>query len=97
MHPAHGVSQLFRWRIFYDKAARARVEGADRKSFFAIAESKNGVDNFRFWDEPIDLPDDAQITASVAQSIEAFLRIYPLRGAGPFNALALRPAVLSLP
>ena len=26
-----------------------RVEGADRKSFFAIAESPNGVDNFRFW------------------------------------------------
>ena len=34
-----------------------RVEGADRKSFFAIAESPNGVDNFRFWDEPIDLPE----------------------------------------
>ena len=26
-----------------------RVEGADRKSFFAVAESPNGVDNFRFW------------------------------------------------
>ena len=34
-----------------------RVEGADRKSFFAIAESPNGVDNFRFWDEPITLPE----------------------------------------
>lgn len=34
-----------------------RVEGADRKSFFAIAESKNGVDNFRFWDEPVVLPE----------------------------------------
>lgn len=33
-----------------------RVEGADRKSFFAIAESENGVDNFRFWDYPIDMP-----------------------------------------
>ena len=31
----------------------ARIEGADRKSFFAIAESRNGVDGFRFWDEPI--------------------------------------------
>ncbi len=31
----------------------ARVEGADRKSFFAVAESDNGVDNFRFWDYPI--------------------------------------------
>jgi 4-O-beta-D-mannosyl-D-glucose phosphorylase len=34
-----------------------RVEGWDRKSFFAIAESKSGVDNFRFWDEPIVLPE----------------------------------------
>ncbi len=33
-----------------------RVEGNDRKSFFAIAESKNGIDNFRFWDYPISLP-----------------------------------------
>lgn len=30
-----------------------RVEGLDRKSFFAIAESDNGIDNFRFWDYPI--------------------------------------------
>ena len=36
-----------------------RVEGADRKSFFAVAESPNGVDNFRFWDEPITLPEDS--------------------------------------
>lgn len=34
-----------------------RVEGNDRKSFFAIAESPNGIDNFRFWDYPIILPD----------------------------------------
>lgn len=34
-----------------------RVEGTDRKSFFAIAESKNGLDNFRFWDYPIAIPD----------------------------------------
>ncbi len=34
-----------------------RVEGNDRKSFFAIAESPNGIDNFRFWDEPITLPE----------------------------------------
>ncbi len=33
-----------------------RVEGNDRKSFFAIAESNNGVDGFRFWDKPIVLP-----------------------------------------
>jgi 4-O-beta-D-mannosyl-D-glucose phosphorylase len=35
----------------------ARVEGADRKSFFAVAESPNGVDNFRFWDYPILMPE----------------------------------------
>lgn len=33
-----------------------RVEGYDRKSFFAVAESANGLDGFRFWDEPVDLP-----------------------------------------
>lgn len=34
-----------------------RVEGADRKSFFAVAESPNGIDNFRFWDHPITMPE----------------------------------------
>ncbi len=34
-----------------------RVEGNDRKSFFAVAESDNGIDNFRFWDFPVLLPD----------------------------------------
>jgi 4-O-beta-D-mannosyl-D-glucose phosphorylase len=34
-----------------------RVEGNDRKSFFAIAESPNGVDNFRFWDYPVTMPE----------------------------------------
>src|SRR5580698_9612091 len=33
-----------------------RVEGWDRKSFFAIAESPNGIDNFRFWDSPVHMP-----------------------------------------
>ncbi len=33
-----------------------RTEGVDRKSFFAVAESPNGVDNFRFWPRPITLP-----------------------------------------
>lgn len=35
----------------------ARVEGVDRKSFFAVAESPNGLDNFRFWDYPIEMPE----------------------------------------
>lgn len=34
-----------------------RVEGVDRKSFFAIAESPNGIDNFRFWDYPVTMPE----------------------------------------
>ena len=34
-----------------------RVEGADRKSFFAVAESPNGIDNFRFWDYPVTMPE----------------------------------------
>ncbi|WP_324760474.1 glycoside hydrolase family 130 protein [Sphingobacterium thalpophilum] len=34
-----------------------RVEGNDRKSFFAIAESPNGVDQFKFWDYPMDIPE----------------------------------------
>ena len=35
----------------------ARVEGSDRKSFFAVAESDNGIDGFKFWDYPVVLPD----------------------------------------
>jgi len=43
---------------FDDKHILAvRVEGCDRKSFFAIAESHNGVDGFRFWDYPILMPE----------------------------------------
>ena len=34
-----------------------RVEGYDRKSFFAIAESTNGIDRFQFWEYPVQLPD----------------------------------------
>jgi 4-O-beta-D-mannosyl-D-glucose phosphorylase len=34
-----------------------RVEGVDRKSFFAVAESANGIDGFRFWDLPIVMPE----------------------------------------
>lgn len=34
-----------------------RVESNDRKSFFAIAESDNGIDNFKFWEEPVVIPE----------------------------------------
>lgn len=43
----------------------ARVEGYDRKSFFAVAESPNGVDNFRFWDYPILLEDTCKEETNV--------------------------------
>ncbi|MCQ2228334.1 MAG: glycosidase [Bacteroidales bacterium] len=33
-----------------------RTEGVDRKSFFAVAESPNGIDNFRFWERPVTMP-----------------------------------------
>jgi 4-O-beta-D-mannosyl-D-glucose phosphorylase len=33
-----------------------RVEGIDRKSFFAVAESDNGIDQFRFWEYPVTMP-----------------------------------------
>lgn len=38
----------------------ARVEGADRKSFFAVAESPNGIDNFRFREFPILMPETGE-------------------------------------
>jgi 4-O-beta-D-mannosyl-D-glucose phosphorylase len=44
--------------LFEDKyTVVARVEGADRKSFFAVAQSPNGIDNWRFWSEPVTMPD----------------------------------------
>ncbi|OXT08974.1 glycosidase [Thermoanaerobacterium thermosaccharolyticum] len=35
----------------------ARVEGYDRKSFFAVAESDSGIDGFKFWDYPVEFDD----------------------------------------
>jgi len=42
-----------------------RVEGLDRKSFFAVAESDNGIDNFRFWDKPVVLPETEEPDTNV--------------------------------
>ena len=47
----------------------ARVEGNDRKSFFAVAESPNGVDNFRFWDYPI----------TIAEGEDPDVNVYDMR------------------
>lgn len=54
-----GINAVFnagaiKWKDKYILVAR--VEGMDRKSFFAVAESPNGTDNFQFWEYPIQLP-----------------------------------------
>ncbi len=54
-----GINGVFnagaiKWKDRY--IMMARVEGWDRKSFFAIAESPNGIDHFRFWDSPVHMP-----------------------------------------
>jgi 4-O-beta-D-mannosyl-D-glucose phosphorylase len=43
----------------------ARVEGYDRKSFFAVAESPTGLDQFRFWNRPIEMPETADPDTNV--------------------------------
>ncbi|MGL6259290.1 glycoside hydrolase family 130 protein [Vibrio sp. WXL210] len=43
----------------------ARVEGHDRKSFFAVAESDNGVDGFKFWDKPCVIPETEEPDTNV--------------------------------
>ncbi|MEO8334941.1 MAG: glycosidase [bacterium] len=43
----------------------ARVEGADRKSFFGVAESANGVDGWRFWDLPVSMPEGSEPDVNV--------------------------------
>jgi 4-O-beta-D-mannosyl-D-glucose phosphorylase len=43
----------------------ARVEGADRKSFFAITESQTGIDGFEFWDHPILIPGNESPDANI--------------------------------
>lgn len=67
-----GINAVFnagaiKWRGKY--ILIARVEGADRKSFFAVAESSNGTDGFIFWPEPVRLP----------QTDEADVNVYDMR------------------
>jgi 4-O-beta-D-mannosyl-D-glucose phosphorylase len=55
-----GVNAAFNPGAFYWRKKVhlvVRIEGYDRKSFFAIAESSNGIDGWTFWDEPLDLPE----------------------------------------
>jgi len=56
-------STAIKWKKKY--LLIARVEGVDRKSFFAIAESPNGIDNFKFWDHPITIPENENLDVNV--------------------------------
>jgi len=67
-----GVNAVFnsgaiKWKNKY--VLVARVEGWDRKSYFAVAESPNGVDQFRFWKRPVTLP----------QTEDADVNVYDMR------------------
>ncbi len=60
LHERMGVNAAFNAGAIYRDGKyllMARVEGLDRKSFFAVAESDNGVDGFRFWDYPVIMPE----------------------------------------
>ena len=56
-----------------------RVEGADRKSFFAVAESPNGIDNFRFWEEPLTMPEAPELSSASGKSGGVATNIYDMR------------------
>jgi len=63
-----GINAVFNAGALLDKGKYvvvARVEGADRKSFFAVAESANGVDNFRFREAPILMPETGEPDTNV--------------------------------
>jgi 4-O-beta-D-mannosyl-D-glucose phosphorylase len=63
-----GVNATFNSGALYHEGKYllvVRVEGADRKSFFAVAESSTGVDRFSFWDYPIALPQTGEPDTNV--------------------------------
>lgn len=62
IHAAFNAGAL-KWQGKY--VLVARVEGADRKSFFAVAESPDGVDNFRFWQRPVTMPEYGEPATNV--------------------------------
>ena len=43
----------------------ARVEGTDRKSFFVVAESYNGIDHFQFWNHPVEIAETEIADANI--------------------------------
>ncbi|WP_159473103.1 glycosidase [Dyadobacter sp. 3J3] len=43
----------------------ARIEGSDRKSFFAVAESPDGISHFKFWDHPVLMPETDELDVNV--------------------------------
>ena len=69
----------------------ARVEGWDRKSFFAVAESKNGVDNFRFRNFPVRMHWDLELYSQKSPAVEYGGPAQPAGPAGP-PALPSPPA-----
>ncbi len=56
-------SGAIKWNGLYRLVAR--VEGADRKSFFALADSPTGVDRFRFHERPLTLPEYGEPATNV--------------------------------
>jgi 4-O-beta-D-mannosyl-D-glucose phosphorylase len=63
-----GVNAVFNaGAVEWDGAIRlvCRVEGVDRKSFFAVAESATGIDRFRFWEYPCTIPETADPDTNV--------------------------------
>lgn len=63
-----GINAAFNAGALYHEGRyllAVRVEGADRKSFFAIAESPNGIDQFRFWDYPVVMPETEEPDTNV--------------------------------
>ena len=63
-----GINGVFnagaiKWKDRY--IMMVRVEGWDRKSFFAVAESPNGIDHFRFWDSPVHMPGTAEAETNI--------------------------------
>ena len=79
MYNATFNSGAIKWKGKY--VVVVRVEGADRKSFFAVAESPNGTDNFRFWPEPITMPEAPAIAPVPEGSPEGIpaTNIYDMR------------------